>query len=106
MAVDRQEEREDTVLKAYRQFIKWRQSLPTMKVGDLALIETDNKVIAFMREKDNEKVLCVFNTSEEPCEWTYTGDVQKPYDDINNGLKAEGNKFSFAPYGYGFFKVS
>ncbi|MCB9973326.1 MAG: alpha-glucosidase [Rhodospirillales bacterium] len=112
LAADRQNSNEESVLNHYRHFIKWRQSLPAMKVGTFTFVTTSESVIAFTREAEGQKILCVFNTTDTPTSWKYTeGGTLTPFEDINHGIKVNHHlfhkerEFTLSPYGYGFYKL-
>lgn len=59
-----QEANADSVLHGFRAFMRWRQSQPALRHGDIQFIETDEPVLAFTRTHEGETVLAVFNLSD------------------------------------------
>ena len=106
LAADRQIDREDSVLHAYRHFIKWRQSHSAMKTGSFELLAADGGVVAFIRKDAEEEILCVFNTTDQADTWTSPKESIEAYDDINHSISVKGSNMDLQPYGYGFFKVA
>lgn len=66
-AVNTQESDPNSVLSSLRDFIQWRKTKAALQQGDIEFLETENdKVLAFYRTHGDEKMLCVFNLSEDP----------------------------------------
>jgi len=63
-AVDAQGE--GSVLEHYRTFLNFRKATPVLRQGDIKIIETTEQVLAFERQLEGERMLCVFNMSEQP----------------------------------------
>lgn len=62
-AVDSQETDNDSVLYAYRQFIKWRKTQPALVYGDIEFIDADEKIMLFTRSTEQQTLLVGFNFS-------------------------------------------
>ncbi len=106
LAVDRQEKDKASTLNAYRQFIAWRKTSPAMRYGDFRFLDSEGDVIAFLREQGDEKILCVFNTSDKEERWAYEGETSfDAFKEINHNIDVQGHNISLKPYGYGFFRV-
>ncbi|TCP08461.1 alpha-glucosidase [Crenobacter luteus] len=69
LAVERQEEG-DTVLAFYRDFIAWRQQQDALRLGTLRLLAPHEQVLAFVREHEGRALLCAFNLSDRPANYT------------------------------------
>jgi alpha-glucosidase len=63
-AVDLQEKENNSLLQFYRSSLAFRKAHPALVKGKLELIEAPEGVLAFTREGEGEKLLCVFNMSE------------------------------------------
>ena len=57
--------------------LRWRKRLPALQFGDIAFLETPEPVLAFTRSHGEDKLLCVFNLSDNaarmplpPGDWT------------------------------------
>lgn len=66
LCVERQESDPNSVLHAYRRFLAWRKQHPALIYGDKLLMNTADPVYAFERRHSTERVLCVFNFSNQP----------------------------------------
>jgi len=61
-----QEQDKDSILHFYRKMIQLRKRHPVLIYGDYDWIETDNEhVFAFVRQSDDQKILAVFNLSDQ-----------------------------------------
>ncbi|TGR60344.1 alpha-glucosidase, partial [bacterium M00.F.Ca.ET.194.01.1.1] len=43
--------------------------------GSIRFLETDGDVLAFVRQQAGERLLCVFNFTADPVEWTLPDDL-------------------------------
>jgi alpha-glucosidase len=65
-AVDVQEVDPNSLLNKYRRLIEWRKQQPALNVGSLQLVETsDERLVGFTRNCDEQNLLCIFNLSPE-----------------------------------------
>ena len=65
-AVDRQEEDPASVLQAHRRFLAWRRTQPALITGNMRLLPAPGPILALERSEGRERVLCVFNISNQP----------------------------------------
>jgi alpha-glucosidase len=65
-AVDRQRRDPDSVLSGWQRFLAWRKRHPALIQGDLHLIDVPDPLVAFERSARNDRVLAVFNLSDQP----------------------------------------
>jgi alpha-glucosidase len=65
-SVDAQEAMPDSVLQHYRETFAFRKNHHALIDGDMTFIETNQDLLAFVREKGGEKLLFVFNLTREP----------------------------------------
>jgi alpha-glucosidase len=75
VAVDLQEQMPDSVLARYRSFLRWRQQVPALRAGDMTLLPAHEQVVAFERRLGDERVLCVFNLSNQDARYEAAFDV-------------------------------
>ncbi len=68
-AVDVQETDRNSVLNFTREMISWRKKMPAMVKGSIKLLNDEGDILAFERELDGQKILCVFNTDEKTLEF-------------------------------------
>ncbi len=59
LAVSEQQS-DDSVLQRTRHFLQWRKQQPTLLKGDIHFIDAPEGLLAFVREYEQEKLLCVF----------------------------------------------
>ncbi|WJI14323.1 alpha-glucosidase family protein [Pseudoxanthomonas winnipegensis] len=60
----------DSVLQHVRRFLRWRRRHPALVLGTIAFLQTDEPVLAFLREHEDQRVLVVFNLSAQAQRWT------------------------------------
>ncbi|GIL40390.1 alpha-glucosidase [Roseiterribacter gracilis] len=65
LAVDRQRADPASHLHAWQKFLAWRRTMPALCTGSITLEEAPDTVLAYTREQDGQRVLCVFNLSIE-----------------------------------------
>jgi alpha-glucosidase len=63
LAVDEQEKDPDSVLQMFRRFAAWRKQHCSLVIGDLALVQANESILAFERRGEGERILCLFNFS-------------------------------------------
>ncbi|MGC4025110.1 MAG: alpha-glucosidase family protein [Mesorhizobium sp.] len=68
-AVDVQERDADSVLSHYRAVLAARKREPALINGGFRFLESNKDVLAFVRERDGRRVLCVFNFSNAQMNW-------------------------------------
>ncbi|MCL2919115.1 alpha-glucosidase family protein [Shewanella litorisediminis] len=56
----------DSILNQFSRFMAWRRSQPALVGGEIKFIDVKEPVLAFERVNSDEKVLCLFNLSDEP----------------------------------------
>ncbi|RVK38987.1 beta-galactosidase BglA [Sinorhizobium meliloti] len=66
LAVDAQEGVEGAVLEHYRQTLGFRRAQSALVDGDMLFLGTNQDLLVFTREKDDERLLFVFNLTQEP----------------------------------------
>jgi alpha-glucosidase len=70
LAADRQAADPGSTLAYTRQLLHLRRQHPALVSGDITLLDTPDPLLAFIREADGERVLCVFNLGHEAEEWS------------------------------------
>ena len=66
-AVSRQLADRDSVLNAYRAFLRWRREQPALRDGDIRFMESPPDTLCFVRGHPGESLLCCFNFSSSAC---------------------------------------
>jgi alpha-glucosidase len=69
-AVDAQEAVPSSVLHHYRDALAFRKSHPSLIDGDMTFLETNQDLLAFVREKGGEKLLFVYNLTRSAQSFT------------------------------------
>ena len=70
LAVDRQDGAPDSLLSFYRAMLAWRKTHAALLDGDIELLPVDKQVFAFIRSHAEQRLLCVFNFSDQSARWT------------------------------------
>ncbi|NRP70259.1 Oligo-1,6-glucosidase 1 [Ensifer psoraleae] len=66
LAVDAQENISGSVLEHYRSTLAFRRLHAPLLDGDMGFVASNQDILAFIREKDGERLLFVFNLTREP----------------------------------------
>jgi alpha-glucosidase len=66
LAADVQERDAASTLNAWRRFLAWRKSQPALVKGDIVPVRLADPFLAFERVLGDERILVVFNLSDEP----------------------------------------
>ena len=70
LAADRQAADPVSTLAYTRQLLRLRSDFPALLSGDIALLDTPEDVLAFVRTADGGAVLCAFNLGETAVQWS------------------------------------
>lgn len=70
IAANVQEAHTDSVLNFTRRFLKWRQSQPLLREGNIHFLNTKEPLLAYTRSKGKEKMLVVVNLGKKPVSYT------------------------------------
>ncbi len=76
LAVDRQENDPNSLLSFYRHFLAWRKTQPALLYGEFSLLAEHPQLLAYVRTHGAEKILCLFNLSEQALSWSLPSDLQ------------------------------
>ncbi|MCC0044231.1 MAG: alpha-glucosidase [Brucellaceae bacterium] len=96
-AVAAQEAPAGSVLNAYRRMISLRRTHQSLRNGSIRLVPSVGNVLAFIREGDDESILCVFNFADDEAEWPLpvaAGELAKPLDEPGLGAAWNGTSVS------------
>ena len=102
LAVDRQEADPDSQLCFLRRLLHWRRRQPALLHGALSLLPVDPQVLAYVRERDGERVLCAFNFSATAAQLTLPVGMAVAEVLLDSGLtgaQVNGPSLAFAPWG-------
>ena len=65
--VKRQKDNEDATLMLYKRLIDFRQQEPALTLGNYRPVFADNKMMAYLREYNNDRFLIVLNLTHSTC---------------------------------------
>ena len=68
-AVDTQDKIDGSVLEFYRAMLAFRRSQPALAKGDITLLDAPGNILAFTRQHDGQRLLCVFNMGDAEAEF-------------------------------------
>ncbi len=77
-AVDAQQADAGSVLNRYRAALALRRRHPALVSGGIRFLDAKGDVLAFMRECDGERLLCVFNFGMESARWRLPAELDMP----------------------------
>ena len=69
LAVDVQQHDADSTLAYFTRLLHWRRDQPALIHGDIALLPVHEQVLAYVRSSREQRVLCVFNFSDQDVAW-------------------------------------
>jgi alpha-glucosidase len=102
LAADVQAASPDSLLQFYRHLLHWRKTQPAILHGDMQLLPVDAQVFAFVRSTDAQRVLCVFNFSDQPASYALPGEFRVAQVLVESGLSGatlSGACVELAPWG-------
>ncbi|MGH8249666.1 MAG: alpha-amylase family glycosyl hydrolase, partial [Steroidobacteraceae bacterium] len=67
LAVSRQDTAPDSVLNAFRSFVKWRRGQPALLRGSIRLLDAPADSLCLLREHPEQALLACFNFAAAPC---------------------------------------
>jgi len=70
LAIDRQEEDEESPLALTRRLLALRNGSDILRLGDLRVVHADDRILVFERHLGEQALLCCFNLSPEPVSWS------------------------------------
>lgn len=65
-----------SVLEHYRATLVWRKSHRALRAGTMTFLDSNQDILAFVREGEGERLLLVFNLTREPAEFTLPSDIE------------------------------
>lgn len=98
----------ESILNAYRHFLKWRKKTPCLILGDISLLQTKEPIFAYTRGYQGKKILCIFNCSDTTEGYVLPKNHKDItlVDSVSHGvLDLDEDTIKFDPYGYAFFTV-
>ena len=77
LAVSHQQHDPQSVLSATARLLAFRRQQPALFDGDITLVDVGENLLGFVRESDNEKILCVFNMTAKQQSTSLPVDIQE-----------------------------
>jgi alpha-glucosidase len=106
MAVDTQAGREKSLLEHYRRFLGFRRSHPVLAKGDIDFLAADNDILVFVRESDDDQLICAFNFGARPAALDLGDDTKlQSVDGHGFAGSATGGKITLGGYGAWFGRM-
>lgn len=106
LAVSRQQTNPDSTLNAVRRMLAFRQTHSALFDGDLQLIEVGEELLGFIRQNDQEKVLCVFNLTGNELQTALPLDVIGDLEGHGFTTARKGNVLTLPAYQAAFMHVA
>jgi len=101
LAADLQEDDPASVLNFFRSWLAWRRQVPALIRGSLTLLEEPDPVVGFERATDEQRILCLFNLSNEPASASI-GSGWVPLEGHGFSDAADGDTVALPPFGVFF----
>ena len=76
LAADGQERKPDSVLNHYKAILAFRRNHAALRDGDMVFLDTQQDLLAFTRNKGDERLLFVFNLTREPMDYLIPADLR------------------------------
>lgn len=106
-AVNTQEKDKDSILNAYRTFIRWRNQHPALRLGDIEFVADAVDHLVFIRSYGDEKLLCAFNFAgaEKVIDLGENYNLAEMAGHGMNSVTQTGNQLSVPAYGTVISKI-
>jgi alpha-glucosidase len=75
LAADGQERKADSVLNHYKAALAFRKNHRVLRDGDMEFLDSNQDVLAFIRRKEGETLLFVFNLTRKPVDFRVPSDM-------------------------------
>jgi alpha-glucosidase len=92
-AVDAQEADRSSLLHAFRRFLHWRRGVTALVRGTLLPLTLPEPLVGFVREHEGQRVLAVFNLSDQPVA------LDLPADELGSPMQGSGFEDCFSGAG-------
>ncbi|THD77249.1 MAG: alpha-glucosidase [Phenylobacterium sp.] len=106
LTVEAQEADPESTLSFAKAVIALRKASPAMSLGELEFLDAPDPVLAFVREKGDERIACVFNLSAEPKAPTIAALEGAELLAVRSGeAELRGGSLGMSPYAAVFLKL-
>ncbi len=79
-AVDVQNENPRSLLNTWRRLLHWRQQQPALSRGKCEILETEEPILGLIRESGEQRLICLFNLSEDTADYQLSPRCQNTTD--------------------------
>ena len=97
LAVEEQEQDPASTLNTVRKLLAFRRQHPALHDGDLTLLDVGDSLLGFIRERDAERLLCLFNLTGDT-QSTRLATTGQLIDDLGFCCELEGDTLTLPPY--------
>lgn len=98
-SVAAQEADPDAILHYYRKAIKFRHAYPALESGQHSGLKAQDNVVSFFRHLNDETILCAFNVSNSPVEFTLPAGEWLPIgEDLGSATASKNSRIELAPW--------
>lgn len=101
LALDLQVRDTGSLLNFYRHLLQWRRRQSALIDGEMHLLACDPQVLAYVRSNEAQRVLCVFNFSDQAAVWAWPPEhppQQLMLDSGLSGATLQGDQVLLAPW--------
>ncbi|MGQ4645969.1 alpha-amylase family glycosyl hydrolase [Lyngbya aestuarii] len=68
-SVNLQNQDPKSLLNTWRRLLHWRKKQPALEAGNFEILDTEEPIFAFIREYAEQRLLCIFNLSDQPARY-------------------------------------
>jgi len=68
-SVNLQNQDPNSLLNTWRRLLHWRKKQPALEAGNFEILDTEEPIFAFIREYAEQRLLCIFNLSDQPARY-------------------------------------
>ncbi|WP_105212908.1 alpha-glucosidase family protein [Pseudoalteromonas sp. T1lg22] len=101
-----QQQEQDSILKAYQEFMHWRRSQSVLLEGDIAFIDSDEPILAFRRQHQGKTLLCYFNLAAQSAQIDLEAQPVQQFNQLSHHSGTlEGNTLTLPGFGCWFAQL-
>lgn len=108
LSVEQQTNDDQSLLKFFQNLLHWRKAQPVLLHGSLSLMQEHPQVLAHVREWQGDRMLCVFNFSEQrvqyelPTDWSSSDLIDGTG---SSGVEKHNASLNMQPWAWAFLAV-
>jgi alpha-glucosidase len=96
LAVSVQDEDDSSTLAYVRRFLARRKLCAALRLGEIEFLDTPSPVLAFTRTHEDERIVCIFNMSDQVA--TFSGETGEPLPIGTGEILAQDGHLVLSPY--------